>query len=175
MKLVKPIDLFMNVTKVTSKHQRLLGLDVGNKYIGLAVSDTFKRIASPLSVLVRKKTNIELIASDFQRLVSELSLAGLIVGYPFRKHSKLNLENCQLHVEYFVKELGETGKLNGLFYTYWDEHYTSKCVESLIHPLDLHPVEAKTIIDKFAAVGILQGYLDAMQRNQNSSSGKECG
>ncbi|CAA6657472.1 unnamed protein product [Spirodela intermedia] len=170
MKLVKPIDLFNNVMKATSKQQRLLGLDVGNKYIGLSVSDTNKRIASPLSVLVRKKSNIELIAGDFQRLVSELSLAGLIVGYPFRKQSKLSLE---LHVEYFVKELGETGKLDGLCYTYWDEHYTSKCVESLLHPLDLHPVEAKTMMDKFAAVGILQGYLDSMQRNQRSKTGKE--
>uniref|UniRef100_A0A1D1YDT2 Putative Holliday junction resolvase n=1 Tax=Anthurium amnicola TaxID=1678845 RepID=A0A1D1YDT2_9ARAE len=142
MKLVKPIDLFQNAMKILPERRRLLGLDVGNKYIGLAVSDIKKRIASPLSVLVRKKSNIQLIADDFQKLVS------------------------QLQVEYFVNELRETGKLDGLHYTYWDEHYTSKCVESLLHPLALHPVEAKTMSDKFAAVGILQGYLDSMWRNQ---------
>uniref|UniRef100_A0A1D1XU19 Putative Holliday junction resolvase n=1 Tax=Anthurium amnicola TaxID=1678845 RepID=A0A1D1XU19_9ARAE len=85
MKLVKPIDLFQNAMKILPERRRLLGLDVGNKYIGLAVSDIKKRIASPLSVLVRKKSNIQLIADDFQKLVSEFSLAGFVVGYPFAK------------------------------------------------------------------------------------------
>ncbi|XP_073001227.1 uncharacterized protein [Typha latifolia] len=145
MKLVKPIELFQKFLNSGSMKQgRLLGLDVGHKYVGLAVSDTCNKIASPLSVLVRKKTNIDLMAKDFRTLAAQVRL--------------------------FVEDLQKTGKLDDLSYTYWDENYTSKCVEALLHPLNLHPVQTKTIMDKFAAVGILQGYLDLMHR-WNSNPG----
>lgn len=164
MKSVKPFEIFQKVLKNGSMKQgRLLGLDVGHRYIGLSVSDTSNKIASPVSVLVRKKTNIDLMANDFQTLVSRLSLVGLVVGYPFSIHGQHSVEAVQ--VKLFMEELSNTRKLDGMRYTYWDENYTSKCVEALLHPLNLHPVEHKTITDKFAAVGILQGYLDYMNRN----------
>ncbi|KAK9276563.1 hypothetical protein L1049_006098 [Liquidambar formosana] len=164
MKYVKPLNLFHDLLKTNALERgRLLGLDVGDKYVGLAVSDTHNKIASPLSVLLRKKTNIELMASDFQSLISELSLAGFVVGYPFdRQRSSPNA----VQVKLFIDDLCKTGKLEGFRYTYWDECFTSKNVEILLKPLKLHPVESKTIIDKFAAVGILQGYLDYVNRNQ---------
>ncbi|PKA61014.1 putative holliday junction resolvase [Apostasia shenzhenica] len=103
MKLLKPIELFKKlVMEGSTKQARLLGLDVGHKYVGLAVSDSCNKIASPLSVLVRKKSNIDSMAKDFLTL----------------------------------------------------------CVEALLQPLNLHPVEQKTVSDKFAAVGILQALLD---------------
>ncbi|KAH7839189.1 hypothetical protein Vadar_000898 [Vaccinium darrowii] len=141
---------------------RLLGLDVGDKYVGLAISDTNNKVASPLSVLLRKKTNIDLMASDFQNLVSKFSLTGFVVGYPFdRWRSSPNA----VQVKLLIDDLCETGKLEGLRYTFWDECFTSKNVELLLKPLDLHPVLSKTMMDKFAAVGILQGYLDYVNRN----------
>ncbi|XP_073001219.1 uncharacterized protein [Typha latifolia] len=193
MKLVKPIELFQKFLNSGSMKQgRLLGLDVGHKYVGLAVSDTCNKIASPLSVLVRKKTNIDLMAKDFRTLVSRLSLVGFVVGFPFSLQGQSNVEvrhfimhynstlcpllfycfflNQAAQVRLFVEDLQKTGKLDDLSYTYWDENYTSKCVEALLHPLNLHPVQTKTIMDKFAAVGILQGYLDLMHR-WNSNPG----
>lgn len=84
MRLLKAEELFRNVLKGGSKKQaRLLGLDVGSKYVGLAVSDDQNRIAMPLSVLGRTKTNINLMADDFKTLVAKYSLAGFVVGYPF--------------------------------------------------------------------------------------------
>uniref|UniRef100_A0A6N2KQ86 YqgF/RNase H-like domain-containing protein n=1 Tax=Salix viminalis TaxID=40686 RepID=A0A6N2KQ86_SALVM len=71
MKYVRPLSLFHDLLKTSAINQgRLLGLDVGDKYVGLAVSDPLNKIASPLSVLLRKKSNIELMATDFQSLVS---------------------------------------------------------------------------------------------------------
>nr|XP_010906662.1 putative pre-16S rRNA nuclease isoform X3 [Elaeis guineensis] len=167
MKLVKPIELFQKFLKSGSMEKgRLLGLDVGQKYVGLAVSDTCNKIASPLSVLVRKKTNIDLVARDLQTLVSQLSLVGFVVGYPFSLQGQSSIEAVQ--VKLFVEDLRKTGRLDGSYFTYWNENYTSKCVQALLDPLKLHPVESKTIIDKFAAVGILQGYLDDMNRNLKS-------
>ncbi|XP_057994544.1 uncharacterized protein LOC110643494 isoform X4 [Hevea brasiliensis] len=139
MKYLTPLALFHELLKTKARERgRLLGLDVGDKYVGLAISDPHNKIASPLSVLLRKKTNIDLMASDFQSLA--------------------------LHVKLFVDDLSKTGKLEDLKYTYWDECFTSKNVELLVKPLDLHPVLAKTITDKFAAVGILQGYLDYVNK-----------
>lgn len=163
MKYVKPITLFHDLLKTSSPGQlRLLGLDVGNKYVGLSVSDSHNKIASPLSVLVRKKTNINLMAKDFQTLTSELSIGGLVVGCCYDRQ-RTSVEAAQVKI--FIKELCGTGKLEGLKYTYWDERFTSRSVEALLNPLHLPPVMCKTILDKFAAVGILQEYLDYMHKN----------
>ncbi|PUZ54634.1 hypothetical protein GQ55_5G147600 [Panicum hallii var. hallii] len=148
MRLLQAEELFRKVLEGGSKTKaaRLLGLDVGSKYVGLAVSDEKNRIALPLSVLSRTKTNINLMADDFKTLAVQVRL--------------------------LAGELCKTGKLDDLCYTYWDENFTSKCVEALLHPLNLkNRDEAKTITDKFAAVCILQvhnpdikGYLDNMNR-----------
>ncbi|XP_074558044.1 uncharacterized protein LOC141814033 [Curcuma longa] len=167
MKEVGPVALFRKLYCLRNTQKaRLLGLDVGQKYVGLAVSDVTNQSSSPLSVLVRKQSNIDLMAKDFKILVSQFSLAGLVVGFPFSLMGQTSVEAVQIRL--FMKELCKTGILDGLTYTYWDESYTSKCVEALLEPLDLRPVESKTIIDKFAAVGILQGYLDNMNRDLRS-------
>ncbi|XP_052210897.1 uncharacterized protein LOC127813846 [Diospyros lotus] len=163
MKYVRPLTLYQELLKRNEVERgRLLGLDVGDKYVGLAVSDTDNKIASPLSVLLRKKSNIDLMATDFQSLISELSLAGLVFGYPFNRQRK-----CPegVPMKLFIDALCKTRKLEGVAYTFWDECFTSKNVELFLKPLDLHPVLSKTIIDKFAAVGILQGYLDYVNRS----------
>ncbi|XP_019195782.1 PREDICTED: uncharacterized protein LOC109189624 isoform X1 [Ipomoea nil] len=162
MKYMKPLNLFQELVK---SRGRLLGLDVGNKYVGLAVSDVENKLASPLSVLIRKKSNIDLMATDFQSLISELSLKGFIFGYPFDRQRN-NPDAVQ--VKLLIDDLCETGKLVDVKYTFWDESFSSKSVEMLLKPLNLHPVQSKTIVDKFAAVEILQlwqGYLDYVNRN----------
>ncbi|CAA0820507.1 Polynucleotidyl transferase- ribonuclease H-like superfamily protein [Striga hermonthica] len=168
MKYLKPMKLYHEVLKSNElKRSRLLGLDVGDKYVGLSVSDADNKIASPLSVLYRKKMNIDLIASDFQSLISKLSLSGLVIGYPFdRQRSSPDA----IQVKLFIDDLTKTGKFGDLKYTFWDECFTSKNVEFLLKPLSLRPVQFKTIIDKFAAVGILQGYLDFVNRSRDQEA-----
>ncbi|CAN1189801.1 Putative pre-16S rRNA nuclease [Linum perenne] len=157
----------------TKQDGRLLGLDIGKKYVGLAISDSKNKVASPLSVLVRKKSNVDLMAEDFQNLVSELSVAGFIVGYPMDRHLNKNKSPELNQMEVFVDDISKTGKLNGVHYTYWNECFTSKVVDCLVEPMNLHPFDAKTIIDKFAAVTILQGYLDYMNKKLRSETQEE--
>ncbi|CAF1854951.1 hypothetical protein HID58_061177 [Brassica napus] len=166
MKYVKPLRLLGDALKTkVSVPGRFLGLDVGDKYVGLAVSDPSNMIASPLSVLLRKKTNIDLMATDFQNLVKSFSVSGLVVGYPF---GKLNNVEDVVTVNLFIEELRKTEKLKDVKYTYWDERLSSKTVELMLKPLKLHPVQEKTMLDKFAAVVILQEYLDYANRYVNT-------
>ncbi|KAL2543674.1 Polynucleotidyl transferase [Forsythia ovata] len=168
MKYLKPLNLFQELLKSNEiKRSRLLGLDVGDKYVGLAVSDVDNKIASPLSVLLRKKTNIDSMAADFESLISELHLTGFVVGYPFDRQKS---SPGAVQVKVFIDDLCKTGKFEELKYTFWDECFTSKNVDFLLKPLNLRPVQSKTILDKFAAVGILQGYLDFANRNPSLKS-----
>ncbi|XP_057978321.1 uncharacterized protein LOC131164837 isoform X1 [Malania oleifera] len=168
MKYVKPLKLFSELLKKDAIQQRrLLGLDVGNKYVGLAVSDPLNIVACPLSVLMRTKDDIDLMASDFQTMISELSVSGFVVGCAFDRFGK-----CPdvAQVKIFIDDLCKTGKLEGLKYTFWNESLTSKAAELLLKPLKLHPVMSKAILDKFAAVGILQDYLDTLNRSMKLKS-----
>ncbi|URD79822.1 Uncharacterized protein family (UPF0081) [Musa troglodytarum] len=172
MKVIEPVELFQKLCSSGAMQKgRLLGLDVGQRYVGLAVSDVANRIASPGSVLIRKKTNIDIMAKVFQKLVSQHSLVGFIVGYPFCLWGQSSVEAVQVRL--FMEDLRSTGRLNGLTYTYWDENYTSKCVEALLEPLDLNPVKSKTIKDKFAAVGILQEGHEMKQKHTSSTTGSD--
>ncbi|KAL8139931.1 hypothetical protein V2J09_005952, partial [Rumex salicifolius] len=187
MRYVKPMGFYQELMKSEAlKGGRLLGLDVGDKYVGLAISDPENVIASPLSVLLRKKNNIGLMAGDFKKLVSgisiyslcyiaeiesemkirisKFSLAGFIVGYPYDRGCTNDSDAVRIKI--FMDALSQTEKLKGLRYTYWDEGFTSKNVELLLKPLALHPLEYKSVSDKFAAVGILQAYLDHINRTK---------
>ncbi|KAK4345507.1 hypothetical protein RND71_035683 [Anisodus tanguticus] len=168
MRYMKPSNLFHELLKSnTLGSSRLLGLDVGNKYIGLAVSDTTNKVASPLAVLVRKKTNIDLMAKDLQSLVSDLSLGGFVFGYPFDRQ-KISRDAVQ--VKLFIDDLCRMGNLKVLRLVYFNMLTYSflilnlSNVEMLLQTLKFHPTQSKTMLDKFAAVGILQGYLDYVNR-----------
>ncbi|GAA0161578.1 RNA processing factor [Lithospermum erythrorhizon] len=171
MRYMKPASLFQELVKSKALQKgRFLGLDVGDKYVGVSVSDEHNKIALPGSVLLRKKEMIDLMATDFQCLISELSIAALVVGYPFdRQRSSPDA----VQVNLLIDDLCASGKLEGVKYTYWDECFTSKSVELLVQRLELHPVRSKTILDKFAAIGILQGYLDFVNRNERLRAMKE--
>ncbi|KVH95385.1 Resolvase, holliday junction-type, YqgF-like protein [Cynara cardunculus var. scolymus] len=119
-------------------------------------------------VLVRKKNNMGLMAIDFQNLISELSLSAFIVGYPYDRSRK---SPNATQVKVFVDDLCKLRKFEDVRYTFWDECFTSKNVELLLKPLKFPTTEAKTITDKFAAVGILQGYLDYVNRNIATEQG----
>ncbi|PNX59734.1 holliday junction resolvase, partial [Trifolium pratense] len=80
MRYVKPFELFHDLMKTTQKERgRLMGLDVGDKYVGLALSDFDNKIASPFSVLLRKKNNVDLMADDFKSLA--LSCDGFLSSF----------------------------------------------------------------------------------------------
>ncbi|KAG4386316.1 hypothetical protein AAZX31_11G023400 [Glycine max] len=108
MRYMKPLQLFHDLKN--QQRGRLLGLDVGDKYVGLALSDFDNNIASPFSVLVRKKTNITLVASDFESLCSDLSnkTSKHVIGISFDKHQ---VSSDAMQVKVFTDHLCKTKML----------------------------------------------------------------
>lgn len=136
--------------------QRLLGLDIGSKTIGLALSDVTLMVASPAETIKRGK-----FAADAKRLsviIAGENVGGLILGLPVQMDGAEG-RRCQ-SVRQFADNLLEHIDLPIAF---WDERLSTKAVERvLIDEADMTRKRRAEVIDKMAAAYILQGALDAM-------------
>ncbi|KAL2933739.1 putative pre-16S rRNA nuclease [Bienertia sinuspersici] len=90
----------------------------------------------PLSVLLRKKFNIDIMAADFTRLISEFLLSGFVVGCPFDRQRP---SQDAVQVKVFVDDLCRTKKLECVSYTYWNECFTSKGYLDYVDRIALNP------------------------------------
>ena len=136
--------------------QRLLGLDIGSKTIGLALSDVTLTVASPVETINRGK-----FAADAGRLagiIAEENVGGLVLGLPVQMDGAEG-RRCQ-SVRQFADNLLEHIDLPIAF---WDERLSTAAVERvLIDEADMTRKRRAEVIDKMAAAYILQGALDAM-------------
>ncbi len=136
---------------------RLLGLDVGAKTVGLALSDTTLTVATPLETIRRGKK----FAPDADRLagiIGERDVGGLVIGLPVNMDGSEG-PRCQ-STRQFAKNL--LGRID-IAIAFWDERLSTAAVERmLIEEADLSRKRRGEVIDKLAATYILQGALDAV-------------
>ncbi len=138
--------------------RRLLGLDVGAKTIGLALSDTGLIIATPYKTLRRGRFKDD--AAALRRIMAEEEADGLIIGLPISMDGSEG-PRCQ-SVRQFAQNLMEIGDVAIAF---WDERLSTAAVERvLIKEADMTRKRRAEVVDKMAAAYILQGALDAMGR-----------
>jgi putative Holliday junction resolvase len=136
--------------------QRLLGLDVGSKTIGLALSDVSWSVASPVRTLSRTRLAGDLEA--LRALARELEVGGLVIGLPVEMSGREG-RRCQ-SVRQFARDLAAALTLPTAF---WDERLSSAAVERLlIGVADLRRARRRKVVDRAAAAWILQGALDAI-------------
>ena len=140
-----------------ARHQRLLGLDLGEKTIGLALSDPGLSVASPVSTIRRTKFTAD--AKELLKLVAERQVGGLVIGLP------LNMDGtegprCQ-SVRQFAANLL---KLQDLPILFWDERLSTVAVERNMIDADLSRAKRAKVVDQAAAAFILQGVLDSLHR-----------
>src|SRR5215471_1806375 len=135
----------------------LMGLDVGSKTIGLALSDVTRTIASGLLTLTRGK-----FAADTQRLlmlVDEHNVGGLVIGLP------VNLDGSEgpraQATRAFARNLA---KLTPHSILLWDERLTTAAAERSLLEADVSRRRRAQVIDKVAATLILQSALDRLNR-----------
>ena len=142
--------------KYLPKKSRLLGLDVGRKTIGLAVSDSDMKIATTVGTIRRSKFTKDV--KNLDAIITERQVNGLVLGLPISMDGNEG-PACQ-SVRQFAVNLDNILEIG---ITFWDERFSTSAVERLlIKEADLSRNRRSEIIDKMAAAYILQGALDSL-------------
>ena len=144
--------------------RRLLGLDLGEKTIGLAISDRGLKVASPLETIRRAKFTKD--AEALAALCEDRGVGGLVLGLPVNMDGSEG-PRCQ-SVRQFAANLAELAGFT-LPMAFWDERLSTAAVERvLLGEADLSRKRRGQVVDKMAAAYILQGALDALGRPSGS-------
>jgi putative Holliday junction resolvase len=141
------------------RNQRLLGLDVGAKTIGLALSDPGLTVASPVSTIKRSKFTAD--ANALLKLAAERGVGGLVIGLPLNMDGSEG-PRCQ-SVRQFAANLL---KLKDLPILFWDERLSTMAVEREMIAHDVTRAKRDKVVDQAAAAFILQGVLDSLSRTK---------
>lgn len=144
-------------TAALAPGQRLLGLDLGTKTIGLALSDTGRVVASPLHTIARRKFTLD--AADLEGVIDAHAVGGLVVGLP------INMDGSEgpraQSTRAFVRNFMQRRDLPVLF---WDERLSTQAVTRSLIAADTSRARRRALVDKMAAAYILQGALDRLAR-----------
>ena len=138
--------------------QTLLGLDFGDKTIGIAVSDKSLTIATPIKTIRRKSISKDLI--ELFDLIEVYNVGGLVVGFPLSLNGKENIRTEQ--VRKFVKSIELQKNIKIMLY---DERFSSDVIFKEMRKDDLSKTKIKSKLDQQSAAYILQGYLDRYRNN----------
>ncbi len=138
---------------------RLLGVDLGTKTIGLAISDRDLTVGSPLETLRRAKFAQD--AAALAKICTERRVGGLVLGLPVNMDGSEGAR-CQ-SVRQFARNLAEVAGLD-LPVAFWDERLSTAAVERLlVQEADMSRRRRAQVVDKMAAAYILQGALDSLR------------
>lgn len=148
-----------NLIESLNTSQILVGLDLGTKTLGVAVSDRYKIIASPLSTIQRNGTKKDLL--KLQEILNDYEIGGFIVGLPLSLDNSVN-QQTQL-VRNFNKELINFFKLPSVF---WDERFSSDVIFKEMRRSNMSKNKIKNKLDQQSASYILQGYLERYRKNK---------
>jgi len=136
--------------------QALIGLDLGEKTIGVAVSDSFQSVATPLETVRRKKFGLD--AARLAEIIAERRIGGLVLGLP-RNMDGTEGARCQ-STRAFARNFD---RLTPLPITFWDERLSTVAAERALLEADTTRKRRAEVIDHVAAGYILQGLLDRLQ------------
>jgi len=132
---------------------RILGLDIGEKRIGIAISDELCFTAQGLDVIERKNNGEDI--NRIGEIISNYNVKKIVAGLP--KNMDGTLGRSGKEVEKYAKKLQNT---LGVELDFWDERLTTVAAERTLIEADVSRKKRKTVIDKLAAILILQSYLD---------------
>ncbi len=148
------VDL-MNLKAALARGGRLLGLDVGSKTIGLAISDSRLSVASPLTTIRRAKFAAD--AKAISQIIAERGIGGLVIGLPIAMDGSEG-PRCQSVRQFGTNLLGVVD----LPVAFWDERFSTIAAERPLRETEMSHRRRADVIDKMAAAYILQGALDRL-------------
>jgi len=144
---------------------RYLGLDVGNRRIGVAVSDELGLTAQPVMTLERKRSRRDDLRS-LGRLARRFGVMGIVVGNPLHLSGESGAQAAKAQT--FAKELGD---LTGLPIHLWDERLTTHEAHRILYEAGHARQKHRKVVDQVAAAVILQSFLDENQRAESKDQG----
>ena len=134
----------------------LIGLDLGTKTIGVAISDTIPSVATPVKTIKRKKFSLD--ADDLLKIISTKNCCGVILGLP--KNMNVSEGPRAQSTRAFARNF--SAKTN-LPITFWDERLSTVAAEKALLEADTTRKRRAEVIDHVAAAYILQGFLDRLK------------
>jgi putative holliday junction resolvase len=140
--------------RTSARHRRILGLDVGSRTIGLAVSDPLGITAQGLRTIRRQNKRVDL--ERLRKVIDEYAVAEIVVGYPLRMSG---VEGSQAEkMQEFAEQLRQRFKLPVHL---WDERLTSAEANRLLRQSEMSIKRRAEVVDRLAAVLILQSWMDS--------------
>jgi len=155
-----PIVPVVELEACVSARRRLLGLDVGTKTVGLALSDSLGMVATPLDTIRRTKFTRD--AQALAALIEAREVGGLVIGLPIALDGSEG-PRCQ-SVRQFAANLLAVIDRPAAF---WDERLSTAAVTRLMIDADLSRQRRSQLVDKMAAAYILQGALDHLRERRS--------
>ncbi|QQG35566.1 MAG: Holliday junction resolvase RuvX [Micavibrio aeruginosavorus] len=153
------VGLLRDIIDSCPKNARLLGLDIGERTIGVALSDSAHGIATPLQLIERAKFTIDI--QVLNKIIVDFEIGGYVLGYPVNMDGTEG-PRCQ-SVRHFGQEMENHPDIFGEnpWIALWDERLSTVSVNKfLINDVDMSRTKRKQNVDKLAAQFILQGALD---------------
>ena len=140
-----------------------MGLDVGSHTIGVAISDELGLTAQPIKTIKRKSKQEDV--KSLKEIIAEFEIAKIVVGLPKNMDGTLGK---QAETTFrWIKDFQEEIKVPMVT---WDERLSTVGASRVLLEADLSREKRKKVIDKLAAVLILQGYLDKTRKPTNDST-----
>ena len=135
---------------------RYIGLDVGDKRIGVSMSDLLGFTAQGVET-IHRKSNQETF-DRIAQLINENDVTKLVVGLPKNMDGSLGEQGKK--VQNFMDKFLKHTEIEII---YWDERLTSAAAHKMLITADVNRNKRKKVVDKIAAIYILQGYLDRIR------------
>ncbi|WP_027237911.1 Holliday junction resolvase RuvX [Leisingera caerulea] len=153
-------DAFEDFAAALPPMSALMGLDLGTKTIGVAVSDRIGAVATPLETVKRKKFSVD--AARLLEIIKQRDISGILLGLP-RNMDGSEGPRCQ-STRAFARNLMQ---LTDLPISFWDERLSTVAAEKALLEADTTRKRRAEVIDHVAASYILQGALDRMRHLKN--------
>ena len=142
---------------------RIIGLDYGTKTVGVAVSDSLGITAQAVETITRKEENkLRQTLARIEALIDEYNVEEIVVGLPKNMNNSIGerAEACRDFADKLERR-------TGLPVIMWDERLTTVSADNVLKECGVRRENRKAVVDKIAAVFILQGYLDYKSNSGN--------
>ena len=144
---------------------RVIGIDLGSKRIGIALSDSDLTVATPLDVIERSG-NVENDHIAILKITDEWEVKRIIVGLPISLDGTLGAS-----AQSVIDEISKLGNLTDIPIETHDERFTTVTAEQILLQQNVKRDKKKRVIDKVAAAIILQGWIDSFNKSKDARSG----